>query len=158
MNVPFTSNFKFYFVDTDTTSIWIFILVLATYTYFILIYSIHAYIAMTLSLYIHELGHYIAAKKYNIYIESVDLTIFNGSTLMDEINNPKENIIVSLSGPIFGFLSLIIIYPYLDLFLNLDYKVFVVCLCVVIGNGLNLIPIKESDGYYILKSIREILF
>lgn len=113
---------------------------------------------MTVSFYVHEIGHYIAAKRFNIYIESVDLTVFGGSTLMENIDNPKHNLFVSLSGPVFGFLSLMFIYPYLDIFVNIDYKVLVISLCVILGNGFNLVPIEESDGYYILKSIKEIFF
>lgn len=158
MNIPYSSDFRFYIVDTDTTHLATFIFASIVYIHFIYIYSIHAYIAMTVSFYVHEIGHYIAAKRFNIYIESVDLTVFGGSTLMENIDNPKHNLFVSLSGPVFGFLSLMFIYPYLDIFVNIDYKVLVISLCVILGNGFNLVPIEESDGYYILKSIKEIFF
>jgi Zn-dependent protease len=112
---------------------------------------------MIVSFYFHEIGHYLVAKKFNIYIESVNLTALGGSTLIGDINDAKENLLVSLTGPLFGFISLVFIYPYLEIFVNINYHILVICLSVALGNGLNLMPIKGSDGYYALKSIKKML-
>src|SRR5690625_3648721 len=52
--------------------------------------------------FIHEIGHFIAAKFYNWNVHSIMLWVFGGVMKTDEgVNRPiKEDIIVTVAGPL----------------------------------------------------------
>ncbi len=64
-----------------------------------------------LSVLLHEIGHSIAAKKYNYKVKKVKLFIFGGiSEIPEEPKNPKEEFVISVAGPAVTFLLALIFY------------------------------------------------
>lgn len=104
---------------------------------------------------IHELGHYVAMTYYKWNVKKIDIYPFGGITILDDlIDKPlKEEMIITLMGPIFQEILFIIIFylykSYLisdyiyDLFKNYNFS-------ILLFNLLSIIPL---DGAKILNII-----
>lgn len=131
-----------------------FIISIPFIVFMIHIYTIHSIFAVLFGFFIHEIGHYIGAKLCGMSVDEIHITLFGGYT--DIIGNEislKENFTIALLGPIFGVLSVIISYPYLMLFLN-PQLTNIICFLIIITNLFNYVPMKGSDGYFMLKCVR----
>ena len=101
---------------------------------------------------VHEFGHFITMKKYKWNVKQIDIYPFGGITKLDDkIDKPlKEELIITLMGPVFQEILFLIIYllykrylisDYLfNLFKNYNYTILI----------FNLLPIVPLDGYKIL--------
>lgn len=138
-----------------TSNIWLVVLI-PIFLFFIYIYSIHGVISLLFSNYIHEIAHYKFLRRYNINIDKIKITLFGCYVDFDDNNlSPRQDIIMSLSGPIFGSISTLLIYPYMSYFTSSSLAKIIVVL-IIIQNILNILPIKGSDGYHILKSFNNL--
>jgi len=135
------------------------------------IYFIFIYI-MTISLVvIHEFGHFVIAKSYNMEIRDVTIRGLGGSIYYkrpDEMS-PIKHFLMGVSGPITGIVVLLPIillinisyysYNIFNLELSFDF-ILVIEITIIISYVLlfsvlfNLIPYKRADGYLLLESIR----
>ena len=72
------------------------------------------YLYLTLLIFIHEMGHFIAALYYNWNVEKVVVLPFGGITIFKELLNKslKEEFVILVMGPIFQILFYLILCSY----------------------------------------------
>lgn len=108
---------------------------------------------IVVSIVLHEMGHYLLFKHYNIDVDKILFTVFNDSYVQpsrfEEITS-KEWIIISIMGPIAGMIPLLFIVPIAYTGYTSPEIIFSIQMILLI-NLLNLIPIKGSDGEKIVK-------
>lgn len=111
------------------------------------------------SIVIHELGHAVAARAYG-YDPQIRLYAMGGLTIWRESRTPvpRQRLVVSLAGPVAGFLTGGVVWALRDLLPladSLPLRVLVGdLLWVNIGWGLlNLIPMFPLDGGQVMRSI-----
>ena len=108
---------------------------------------------------VHELGHYILFKYYNINVNKITLYPYGG--MIDNnmlINtNSKKVLIISLGGIFIQIVLYLIIYLLFKIgFIEYNfYKMFVSYNLLIIL--FNLIPIYPLDGFKILNSVLELV-
>ena len=116
-------------------------------------YTIHGVIAVLLSVVAHELGHYIALKKTELTVQKLSFGFLSlDFTTKEDTLTFKQELAVSGSGPVAGVLSLLILIPYLSIFLN-PLLVSLLTLIILFIHITNLLPIKGYDGYYIKNAL-----
>ena len=112
------------------------------------------YIIFFISITVHEIGHLITSKLFNIKIGKPRLGIFGYSTKefkKNSLTKPLHKILVFLSGPAFNFILAILIYN-LEKFYEISFYMFYTNLLIGI---VNLLPILPLDGGNILNCILE---
>lgn len=112
------------------------------------------YIIFFISITVHEIGHLITSKLFNIKIGKPRLGIFGYSTKEFKTvssTKPLHKILVFLSGPAFNFILAILIYN-LEKFYEISFYMFYTNLLIGI---VNLLPILPLDGGNILNCILE---
>lgn len=108
---------------------------------------IHLFILLSI-VFIHEIGHVIAANMFKWRIRAIELWIFGGVMKTDENGNRpiKEDIIVTLAGP----MQHVLIYLFLLFLLKLDYFSSSIIHTAIHYNWMifffNLLPIFPLDG------------
>jgi stage IV sporulation protein FB len=130
-------------------TLWLFFiiaLVTGTFIQFAIIITI---------VFIHELGHYVAARYYKWRIQKIILWVFGGIMVTDEHESRplKEEFIVTIAGP----LQHIIIFIFLYLLHDFEIVSLYVFEEAMFFNGIillfNLLPIYPLDGGKICKVI-----
>lgn len=134
---------------------------LSYFIFFILIFSIsfnyffNTTILMIIVL-IHELAHCYMCNYYGIKIEKIELFIFGGVAKLEEDieTNPKEEILISLAGPLINILLFVVTFIIINLF-NINYNSIVkFFLTTNLTIGLfNLMPILPLDGGRIIRGV-----
>lgn len=86
--------FPFYYPDQTLATYWIM--------------GITGMLGLFISVVLHELGHALTARQFNVSIEQITLFIFGGvAEMKQEPPNPKAEFLVAIAGPIVsGFLAL----------------------------------------------------
>lgn len=120
---------------------------------------------------LHELGHGIAARYYQMPVDHITLTCIGGVAQIKLNDRPKEVLVVSIAGPlvniIIGLLALLTIglpnMQHMEGFLksplaNLNGIYGVVFFINALILGFNLLPIYPMDGGRILQGLGEICF
>lgn len=109
---------------------------------------------------IHEFGHFIMLSKYNWKVIEINIYPFGGVTKLDEkIDKPlKEELLVSLMGPIFQellFLFIFVLYKnnFLNTYIYNVFKDYNITILIF-----NLLPIIPLDGSKILNIILNKIF
>jgi stage IV sporulation protein FB len=119
---------------------------------FILLYIIFSFKLvsyMLISLFLHELGHYLACLLLNIRVLVFRLSIFSSYVEFSSDNiTPIKHIVISIAGPLFNLIMII-----LAIILNQN-SLFIINLIFFL---LNLIPTKGTDGSIILMNFINIL-
>lgn len=141
-------------IYNKNTSLIVKILYIPFIILFISVYTIHGFIALVISIYIHEIGHYVILKYNNIPINKIKIMLLSCFIEFDDKHiKPKEDFIMSISGPIFGILSVILLYPYLYYFTN-DSILHLITLIIILLHSINLLPFNGFDGYYAVKYLK----
>lgn len=109
--------------------------------------------------FLHELGHFIAAKFYGISSKRITLTMIGGFIDLDSYQHLKTipQLIINLSGVI---VNLVIILIFKVIKLNfLDNNIIVIIIDYnILMVVLNLLPISPLDGYKILNTFFQTIF
>lgn len=108
-------------------------------------------VTIVLAIGIHELGHYLAFRKYNIGKIQIVFIPFVGAITIGTKNvhllTDKQLLNIVLAGPLFGLISII---PFLicKLFIEMELLAWIedYILATLIINGVNLIPVFPLDG------------
>ncbi len=118
--------------------------------------SVYSFLLIILSIAIHETGHLLAIFILNVKIENIKIEPFGCSIAIDRYTKYKNEIIISLSGPILGMLVSILcsfllnsyssVYLFYFMILNFSYSI------------INLIPCKGLDGGMLISSIFSLIF
>ena len=110
----------------------------------------HSYISLAalLAAFLHELGHIIAAKIYNIELGELRLGIFGASlTSRVMLCSYKKEILLCLAGPLVNLISVLMLFPFCK---NYDGFFALFIRASLFLGLLNLLPIYEFDGGRIL--------
>ncbi|MEM4575107.1 MAG: CBS domain-containing protein [Archaeoglobaceae archaeon] len=112
--------------------------------------SIFVFIAVLL----HELAHSLAAMRYGVVVRGIMLFIFGGVAMMEEVpKNPRQELIISLSGPAVSFLICLISLLFSQITKDGLSTFFLIS---AYFNGIitafNLIPAFPMDGGRVLRS------
>jgi Zn-dependent protease/predicted transcriptional regulator len=87
-----------------------------------IMWSVFFVLAIFLCVILHELGHALAAKKFNIKTTSITLLPIGGLAQMESIpEKPKEELIIAFAGPAVNVVIAAILYPITGLFAE-DFK------------------------------------
>lgn len=117
----------------------------------IIIGSFIPFLLITYLVFIHELGHFIVAKRFNVKLDKICLYPFGGISRVDsKINIPlKHELIILISGPLFQEIG------YIILLLLLKNKEEIELLTIYNFSILffNLLPIYPLDGGKILNNL-----
>lgn len=119
---------------------------------FIYLYGFIPFCFGFLSLLFHETGHYILNIFYGNKVNNIKLSLYDKSYVHSFGNRSNiENILIASSGPFIGILTIFII-PAIEP-VGLEVDIWLTARLVIIMQLINLIPIKNSDGSEIIKSI-----
>jgi len=109
-------------------------------------------IALIITLYIHEYGHFIKAKELNYNPKAPRFIPFLGAYVKtDEVKNSNHQFQISFFGPLIGGIMGLVFF-YLDLFFDSEF-IHQLALYSIILNLFNLAPISILDGGRIIKSL-----
>ncbi|QZY56611.1 M50 family metallopeptidase [Crassaminicella profunda] len=103
---------------------------------------------------LHEGAHIFTAKLLGYRIEKVEIFPFGGVAAIEEnlVMNPKHEILIAASGPVFNFIMVFIGYNIFNRFyLTVDGFVFFVHSNLIIGL-FNLLPVIPLDGGRIVRA------
>ena len=97
----------------------------------------------TIIIFVHELGHFVAAKLLGFKVQSIEMYVYGGCTKLDmDINSPLlKELIILLMGPIFQVLFVCIIGNFIDFNNYMIFKNYSLAILVF-----NLLPIYPLDG------------
>ena len=103
---------------------------------------------------IHELGHIIAAKLFNIRLCEMNFGLL-GARLKTSgsLCSYSQEILLCFFGPLFNFLSAIIVYVFSKNAGNISEEIEFFILSSLILAILNLLPIRTFDGGRILEAV-----
>jgi len=109
------------------------------------------------SLYMHEFAHSFAARRTNLSIKGITISIFGASTSVEgEPSTPKQAFAVSVAGPLMNIFLGAAFYMGYIVFQELDIA-GTVCFCLAVFNGVfsayNLLPVMPLDGGFIARSV-----
>jgi Zn-dependent protease len=109
-------------------------------------------IALIISIYVHEYGHYLMADELGLKPKHPRFIPFLGAYVEhNETFNQKEHFKVAIMGPLLGGILGIISF-YIDLIFNIKFFHQVAVFSLLL-NLLNLIPFAILDGGHIVKSL-----
>lgn len=132
-------------------------------------------IGLMLCIFLHELGHAIAARLVNVEVKSIVLWLLGGLTnLAYKPEKPSHNLVVAAAGPLVNMaLGFLFVMGYIVLYLfvprNLDPSIFIwvqtaleLCLSLAFLNvilvAFNLLPIYPLDGGNIMHALLDGMF
>ena len=114
-------------------------------------------LCLLLSVFLHELGHALTARRFRIEVHAITLDLFGGYTEMDARSpSARADLLVSLAGPVvsavlgFGAAGAAIIQPGSGLIRELTWQVAISNLLVAAFNALPGMPL---DGGRILRAV-----
>jgi Zn-dependent protease/CBS domain-containing protein len=118
----------------------------------------------------HELGHALAAKRYNIKTRNITLLPIGGLAQLESIpEKPKEELVVALAGPLVNIMIAVFLYPFVKLSPNvieemdlsrLSHHNFLFSLMVVNVwlAVFNMIPAFPMDGGRVFRALLSFKF
>jgi Zn-dependent protease len=109
-------------------------------------------IALIISLYVHEYGHYLMADELGLKPKHPRFIPFLGAYVKhNETFNQKEHFKVAILGPLLGGILGVISF-YIDLIFNIEFFHQVAVFSLLL-NLVNLIPFAVLDGGHIVKTL-----
>lgn len=140
-------------LPSSKSDISVFLIAMCVSGLFIYLFSLAVYMILLLSLIIHELGHYFANKIYGKNISEVHFSIYKPSYVSSiGKRNEIESMLISIAGPIFGILTILLI-PFLYGTFNVSADTFFTARIIIFVQLFNLIPLNNYDGAYVYSSI-----
>lgn len=126
---------------------WLLLLAFVSYndTNFGLFYALVFVIVL-----LHEFGHCIAGKYYNMMVRSVTLYPFGGVALMEIPEKPHREIVVALAGPAVNLFLVPVFYVCLELFPNTDMLSRLSSINIMLL-VFNMLPCFPMDGGRVLR-------
>lgn len=101
---------------------------------------------------IHEAGHIFAAKLLSVKLSEFNLSFLGARLRMsDRLYSYKQEIILCIMGPLFNFISVVLLLPSVTR-LNNENMIFFIMSSLFLG-FINLLPIKTFDGGRIFECI-----
>lgn len=97
---------------------------------------------------LHELGHCMAGRYYNMAIRDVMLYPFGGVAMMEIPRKPSHEIVVALAGP---FVNLALVLP-LYFLQRFGYIMWEIYLANIILLVFNILPVFPMDGGRVLRA------
>lgn len=138
---------------SSKSDISVFLIAMFISVLFIYLFSFAVYAILLLSLIIHEIGHYVANKIYGKNIAEVHFSIYKPSYVSSiSKRNEIESMIISIAGPVFGILTVLLI-PLLYGTFNVSVDTFFTARIIIFVQLFNLIPLNNYDGAYVYSSI-----
>lgn len=108
--------------------------------------------AVILSLYVHEMGHYIVAKEYGLNPQTPIFIPYLGAFVRHDItSDTNERFYVAFAGPAFGGIFGVIFYG-IFLYTNNSFTYYL-ALTSFFLNLLNLLPISILDGGQMINAL-----
>ena len=104
---------------------------------------------LVLAILIHEFGHWLFAKLFNVKLKSFELSPLGARIETAHEISYKEEFFLALGGPLLGFISFAVVLPFAHQS-NGALMFVVISLCI---NIFNLLPISTFDGGRILKCL-----
>jgi Zn-dependent protease/CBS domain-containing protein len=113
----------------------------------------------------HELGHALAARRYNIQTRNITLLPIGGLAQLESIpEKPKEELVVALAGPLVNIIIAVLLYPLIKLspraleevdlarlgHYNFLFSLMVVNIWLAV---FNMIPAFPMDGGRVLRAL-----
>ena len=103
---------------------------------------------------IHEMGHLVASKLFKIRICELDFGILGARLkISGALCSYKQEILLCLFGPLFNFLSALLVYILSNKESGASEEIEFFILSSLVLGTLNLLPIRTFDGGRILESI-----
>ena len=104
---------------------------------------------------LHEYGHCLTAKHYNIHVQNITLTPLGGVASIAPISNPDVELRVTIAGPLVNFVIALLLLPLAVVASSLwNVHIFMYLVAVnVILMLFNLVPAFPMDGGRILRAI-----
>ncbi|MEX0929960.1 MAG: M50 family metallopeptidase [Balneolales bacterium] len=132
-------------------------LILSHYSYVYWIMGGISSLFLTISIFIHELGHALTAKKLNLPLERIHLFLFGGmAELKHRPLNPGQELIIALAGPAASLLFAGFVFLLISLN-DVSAPVYLVLQYIMYMNLLlglfNLLPIFPLDGGRAVRAI-----
>lgn len=129
-----------------------------------ILWSVGFVLAIFACVTLHELGHALAAKRFNIKTRNITLLPIGGLASLEAIpEKPKEELIVAFAGPAVNLVIAIILYPFVQLtqveevenMANINANNFIPMLMSVnvVLLVFNLIPAFPMDGGRVLRAL-----
>lgn len=97
---------------------------------------------------LHELGHCMAGRYYNMRIRDIVLYPFGGVAMMEIPRKPSHEIVVALAGP---FVNLVLALP-LYFLQRLGYVMWEIHIANIILLVFNILPVFPMDGGRVLRA------
>jgi len=101
---------------------------------------------------LHEFGHCLAGKYYNLFVRSVTLYPFGGVALMEMPTKPQQELVVSLAGPAVNVLLIPILWGIEMVYTKSDIasKIFEANLVLL---AFNMLPSFPMDGGRVFRAL-----
>jgi Zn-dependent protease len=127
-----------------------------------------SFVLLYLIVWTHEMGHALAARRWNVRTSQISLSVFGGlAHLQDGLPHPKAETVVSFAGPAVHLLWIAVCWPLgkwlgSDVFLwtgrelSVDPLAFAISFATTVNITLaifNLLPFFPMDGGRVLRSI-----
>ena len=118
----------------------------------------------------HELGHALAARRYNIKTKNITLLPIGGLAQLEAIpEKPKEELVVALAGPLVNVIIALLLYPFVALgpeiteefdLTKLSHHNFLASLMIVNVwlAVFNMVPAFPMDGGRVLRALLSFKF
>lgn len=127
-----------------------------------IIWSVAFILAIFGCVILHELGHALAAKRFNIKTRRISILPIGGVAQLESIpEKPKEELIVALAGPAVNFVIVAVLYPFAKIDVEMESlgrigpgNFLTALMSVNVWLALfNLIPAFPMDGGRVLRAL-----
>lgn len=132
---------------------WVFNIFIVGATIFLLTSMLNIIFAVgyILMLFVHELGHIMAAKGYDISVRFGGFTPFGAYMQVLDHTTTKQNAVIAISGPISGLIMALLYY--FIFYFSMDTTFLRLCFFTGFVSLMNLLPLDPFDGGKIAESI-----
>ena len=120
--------------------------------WFFLTNKIYEFLIFLIVLIIHELGHYIIAKKRGYKLTKFNISMFGAELNYEKLYSVNDELIIALSGPIFNIFSAFLMFSLWWIFPGIYVYTKTFCFFSLCLGLFNLLPAYPLDGGRVLIS------